>query len=258
MTAANGATAISQSAGAGRISRVLVVLNDPDSGLRRLASWWAADGLEIVTHPGPDGLPADLRGFAALALLGGGFMPDDDATAPWLVRERALARAAIDEGLPTLGICLGAQVLALVGGGSVRANHGAAERGSTELRRAPATGDDGIFVDVPAQFRVIENHRDQIVRLPDDAVLLASSSTCRNQAFRIGDNAWGVQFHPEVDAARLEHWDSAALAADGFDRDALVAGAAASEAETARTCRSLADAFARRVILGARASVASA
>ncbi|HEY8719643.1 type 1 glutamine amidotransferase [Pengzhenrongella sp.] len=227
--------------------RLLVVENDPDSGLRRLHPWFEAEGLTVEVRPGLHGLPANLDGYAGLVLLGGGLMPDDDAAAPWLARERVLAREAIDADLPTLGICLGAQLLALVDAGDVRANHGSPERGSTALTCTPAAREDGLFGAVPESFHAIENHRDVIVALPPGATLLASSAACRNQAFRLGSRVWGVQFHPEVDAARLTRWDSAALAAGGFDSDALAATAAANEPDTQRACRELARAFAAQV-----------
>ena len=119
---------------------------------------------------------------------------------------------------------------------------------SGPLTCTPAARRDGLFAAVPGSFHAIENHRDVIVALPAAATLLASSDTCRNQAFRIGRNVWGVQFHPEVDAARLQHWDSAALAAAGLDRDALVATATAHEPDTHRACRAMAHSFAVRVL----------
>ncbi|WP_202045235.1 MULTISPECIES: glutamine amidotransferase-related protein [unclassified Microbacterium] len=61
-------------------------------------------------------LPSSLEAYAGLVLLGGGLMPDDDDRAPWLAAERALAAEAIDRDLPTLGICLGGQLLAHVAG----------------------------------------------------------------------------------------------------------------------------------------------
>ena len=100
--------------------RVLVIVNSASSGPRRLGTWLrekAIDVDEVVGAEQP--LPASLDGYAGLVMLGGGLMPDDDDRAPWLAAERALAAEAIDRDLPTLGICLGGQLLAHVAGGEV-------------------------------------------------------------------------------------------------------------------------------------------
>ncbi len=76
-------------------------------------------------------LPTSLDGYAGLVMLGGGLMPDDDDRAPWLAAERALAAEAIARDLPTLGICLGGQLLAHVAGGEVAEKTGPIERGAT-------------------------------------------------------------------------------------------------------------------------------
>ena len=81
---------------------------------------------------------------------------------------------------------------------------------------------------------MIQNHRDSITTLPPGAVLLATSDACRVQAFRVGAAAWGVQFHPEADAARLTTWNETRLAAVGIDRAELVAQAMADSARQHR------------------------
>src|SRR5262245_29233995 len=125
--------------------RVVVVQNDERSGPGRLLGWLAEEGIDAVLIPGaqlPDHPSADVHPSAArppvarsrtrmelpdgrtgavdgLVLLGGGLLPDDDARAPFLARERALVRDAMEADLPVLGICLGAQLLAHVAGGTV-------------------------------------------------------------------------------------------------------------------------------------------
>ena len=95
---------------------VLVIVNSPTSGPRRLRRWLSEAGIEVIEKLGQDGLPETLDGVNGLVMLGGGFMPDDDSRAPWLAQERELAREAILRDLPTLGICLGAQILTHVAG----------------------------------------------------------------------------------------------------------------------------------------------
>lgn len=226
------------------MARALVVQNSPRSGLRRFADWWAADGLELEVRHGADGLPATLLGYDALVLLGGGFLPSDDARAPWLPGERALAREALASGLPTLGICLGGQLLAEVAGGEVRGKHGAPERGSTAIELTDACTGDALLRGLPRRIPMIENHEDSITALPAGATLLASSADHPNQAFRLGETAWGLQFHPEVAAPDLAAWSPQALAADGLDLAAVRAAASAAEPAASSAARTIAANFA--------------
>lgn len=226
-----------------RSPRMLAVRNAERSGLGRFLPWWEEMGLRVAEVTG-DAVPATPDGYDAVVLLGGGFLPDDDRRAPWLPAERALARRAVAEGVPLLGICLGAQVLAAATGGTVRGAHGRPERGSCPVALLPEAGADALFAGLPAGFRAIQNHRDQITALPPGAVRLAESDACPVQAFRVGERAWGVQFHPEAGADRLDRWDEAALADDGLDLRALRAEAERAEPESARHARRLAANFA--------------
>ncbi len=236
--------------------RVVVVQNSPRSGPGRLLGWLAEDGIDAVVVDGPD-LPEHLDGGAevvdGIVLLGARFMPDDDRHAPFLPRERALVGEALAAGVPVLGICLGAQLLTLVAGGEVTADSGETERGSCPVDLLAAAGDDSLFGGLTHydELRMIQNHKDSITTLPPGAVHLATSEHCRVQAFRVGAAAWGVQFHPEAAADRLSEWDETKLAADGFDRDALLAQATADAPVNTEQSRVLFGAFAE-VVRGAR------
>ncbi|MDF2144901.1 type 1 glutamine amidotransferase [Knoellia sp. p5-6-4] len=227
--------------------RVVAVRNSPGSPLARLADWFGEDGLDVTEVDGDDLHANDLDGAHGLVLLGGGYLPDDDATAPWLPRERALAAWALAHGTPLLGICLGAQLLAHVAGGRVVRDHGVPERGSCRVALTPDAVSDPLFGGLPAEFPAIQNHRDQVVDLPRGAVLLATSEVCRVQAFRVGAAAWGVQFHPEAAASRLDSWDDAALADDGIDPDELRRAAEVAEPRSAEAARELARRFAEQI-----------
>ena len=226
---------------------VLAILNDPDSSLGRYAGWLTEAGLEVTVRPGPEGLPQDLSGYAGLVMLGAGLMPDDDVQAPWLPDERRLAGAALEQEVPVLGICLGGQLLAMVGGGQVRTNYGPIERGATQIHLTPAAEGDDLFGVCPSAFYAIENHRDAITALPPEAVHLAYSTQCPNQAFRLGPAAWGLQFHPEASAENVARWDQAKVRADGFEPDDLLQFARSVEPESARVCRTVAEGFAHAV-----------
>ncbi|MGG5260748.1 type 1 glutamine amidotransferase [Phycicoccus avicenniae] len=222
--------------------RLLAVRNDPGSGPARFAEWLDEAGVELVVVPGDD-VPATPGGHDGVLLLGGGFMPDADERAPWLPRERRLAEACLEDGVPLLGICLGGQLLAHVAGGTVVADSGRPEHGSVTIQRTAAAVGDPLLGALPDAFPAIEHHRDEITVLPPGAVHLASSDTVAAQAFRVGNRAWGLQFHPEASADRLARWDAGRLAAEGFDLAALREAADAAEPHSEAAARALLDAF---------------
>ncbi|MEU4388175.1 type 1 glutamine amidotransferase [Promicromonospora sp. NPDC023805] len=224
------------------MTRVLVVLNSPTSLMGRFEQWLPEAGLEPVLLPGAD-LPENLDGFAGMVLLGGDFMPDDDLHHPFLARERRLTTEALDAGIPLLGLCLGGQLLAHVTGGGVTAQSGETERGMCALTVLPAAADDPLFGNLPGipdePLWMIENHEDSVTTLPPSATLLVSSGECPIQAFRVGERAWGLQFHPEARPERVATWDEAALSEEGIDRAALTAAAMVHAAENEAQSRAL-------------------
>jgi GMP synthase-like glutamine amidotransferase len=226
---------------------VLVVINSDGSGPRRLGRWLADEGVEVSLVRGADGLPEDLDGVDGLVMLGGGLMPDDDSAAPWLPAERGLAEQAIEEDLPTLGICLGGQLLAHVAGGCVAARTGPAERGSTMITPSVQGHEDPVISALGSGAPMIENHEDMITALPPRAVLLASSSAIENQAFRLGRHVRGVQFHPETGAEHLARWDDAAMRDHGLELADLIDEAQAADAANTEAARGLVRAFADQV-----------
>lgn len=230
------------------MSKVLMVINSTESGPRRAGEWLREAGIEtvdVVAEKAP--LPENLDGFDGLVMLGGGLLPYEDENAPWLATERELARQAIDADLPTLGICLGGQLLAHVGGGEVRGDYGTPESGAVLITTTAAGRNDPVLGVLGEGAHMIENHVDQITQLPADAVLLGRSADVENQAFRIGKRVWGLQFHPEVNAERIVQWDESALGKKGFDREKLVAKARAVDGENTRASKALIDAFAEQV-----------
>jgi GMP synthase-like glutamine amidotransferase len=207
------------------VTTVLIIENDRDSGPGTLLDWLDAREISPVIIRAWDGepVPASADGHAALILLGGGMLPDEDERSPWLPAERALLRQAHGR-VPVLGICLGAQLLAHTFGGEVQGKYGQPEKGVTSLTVLPAAADDVLLAGLPSTVRAVESHQDQITRLPEDAVLLMSSERCANQMLRIGQS-WGVQFHPEVEAERVRRWDPERVRSLGFDPDTVVADA---------------------------------
>jgi GMP synthase-like glutamine amidotransferase len=214
----------------------LVVENDPDDDVRRLGGWLTGAGLRLVTvrpHAGQR-LPDDLDGYAALVVLGGGQPAwpgaDGQPSSPWLPALETLLRRAVRHRVPTLAVCLGAQLLAIAGGGVVAPAAAGPELGPGLVARRDAADADLLFAAVPFLPDVIQWHHDEITELPPGAVLLAASTSYPHQAFRLGPAAWGLQFHIEPDPAMVATWaeHSADLLA-GLGRDPAGVVAAAEQ-----------------------------
>ncbi|MFF0227253.1 type 1 glutamine amidotransferase [Streptomyces sp. NPDC004629] len=232
----------------GRTATVLAVRSSADSGPGRWGRWLSQGGVEVETVRADAGAPVPRRlAHSALLVLGGGCLPDDDERAPWLAATRELMRQALADGVPVFGICLGGQMLAQVAGGRVAGEHGAPEFGSTVLTMRPEAGRDPLFQGLPEHPSALENHVAAIVALPAGAHWLAGSERCPYQAFRVGEAAWGVQFHPEAGPERIRRWSEERLRRHGMDRAELHRVAAERDPATARTWREVALRFATRV-----------
>ena len=193
-----------------------------------------------MTEPPPD----SIDGYAGVIALGGEPNPDQDARHPWLQAERELLAAAAAAGLPVLGVCLGAELLAQATGGRSDPLERTAV-GWVEVQTSAAAEDDPLLGAVPPRFITLEWHEFGFTP-PPDAVLLASSSS-GPQAFRWGERAWGLQFHPEADGAIVAGWAQGAgrkLRAVGVEPQSLVREAAAWTVPQRDLARCLGRAFA--------------
>ncbi len=196
----------------GAAPRVLVIAHEPHAGLGRLARTepFVAAVLDQRRPDQGEPLPTDLDGVAALVVLGGSMAAWEDDVAPWLPATRRLLAEGVERGLPTLGICLGAQLLALAAGGLVERGTEGLEVGLVAVRLGEAAADDALLG--PVRRRLGERlvvphwHGDAIIRLPAGAVRLATGERYSNQAFRLGTAAWGVQYHPEVSQEDWQDW----------------------------------------------------
>ncbi|MFC1639044.1 type 1 glutamine amidotransferase [Patescibacteria group bacterium] len=136
----------------------------------------------------------------------------------------AVLEEARRRGLPILGNCFGAQIMAHVFGGSVVDDYENEEIGTYEIEKTAAAADDPLFGPLPERFLAMEGHHNRADRLPPDAVLLARSELCEAQAFRLGDEPhYAIQFHPELDQERflwrLDYYRASyAAKAEEFDR----------------------------------------
>ncbi|OZM69923.1 glutamine amidotransferase [Amycolatopsis antarctica] len=187
--------------------RLLLIQPGPDDPPGPLGEWLTEAGADIdLRHPPRDELPDTLDGYDALVVLGGGMDCDDDAGHPWLPAVRLLLGSAVTRGLPTLGVCLGSQLLAASVGGRVGRGADGPEVGGCLVSKKDAAWIDPLFADLPLMQDVVQFHRDVITQLPAGAELLASSPIYPNQAFRVGRCAYGVQFHIETTPDILRLW----------------------------------------------------
>lgn len=119
---------------------------------------------------------------------------------PWMEDEAAWVREAVNAEVPLLGICFGHQMLAYALGGQVADNAHGPEMGTVIVHLTKRAQDDFLFMGMPSPLAVQASHGQSVTRLPAGAILLAGNEHDGNHAFRVGECAWGLQFHPEYDA----------------------------------------------------------
>ncbi len=186
----------------------LVVTHSASEGPGTLAAWLPEAGLdlEVVAPWNGEQLPPELAAYDALVVMGGPQQAYDDGSAPWLRATKELLRLAVADSVPTLAICLGAQLLAEATGGRVEKGAAGVEAGARLVAKRDIAWDDELFADVPFTPTVVQWHEDAVVDLPPGAVLLAGSSRYAHQAFRVGSRAWGLQFHIETPPEMVRQW----------------------------------------------------
>ncbi len=178
---------------------LLAIQHVPWEGPHRILD--ACRDLRVKTVKPLAGQPLPDHGEVAGAVVMGGPMNVDEVERfPGLAAEREWLAEAVGRGMPVLGICLGAQLLARALGAEVRP-------GEREVGFAPvevAAAEDPLLGGLAPRTEALHWHGD-CFDLPDGAELLASSPLTPCQAFRTG-TAWGILFHPEADFALIEAW----------------------------------------------------
>jgi GMP synthase-like glutamine amidotransferase len=185
--------------------RVLAIVHQRDAGPGVFADAIRSCGVELDTwmRAESDSAPADPAGYDAVLIFGGAMHADQEDLHPWLRDEKELLVDLLGRGVPLLGVCLGAQLLAEAGG-AVPRRASEPEIGWHEVVLTPEGAKDSLLAPLAPDFEAFQWHSYEF-SLPPGATPLARSDVCL-QAYRIDRSAWGIQFHAEVSPADAEAW----------------------------------------------------
>lgn len=152
--------------------------------------------LRVVRLYAGDPVPADLDDVDGVVSMGGPMNTDQADQFPWIDQEAAFIKAAHEAGLPIVGVCLGAQLIAHALGGKVQ-KMDAPEIGWLPVNQFRPGFPDTVFGGIPWKTNQLHTHSQQVTELPPGGVLLASSDACKHQAFRVGLTTYAFQYHFE-------------------------------------------------------------
>jgi GMP synthase (glutamine-hydrolysing) len=186
--------------------RVLAVVHQPDAGPGVFADEMSSRGVELerweLSRRGA-GPPREIAAYDAILTFGGSMHADQEDAHPWLRFEKDFLEAMVDDGMPLLAVCLGAQLLAEAAGGEARRAK-RPEIGWHEVEVTEEGAADPLLGPLAPRFIGLQWHSYEAVP-PAGAEVLARSPVCA-QAFRLGELIWGIQFHAEVTGADLAGW----------------------------------------------------
>lgn len=217
--------------------RITVIEHEAAAPLGHLSGWLGLPCDVVRPYEGEE-IPE--RAADGLIVLGGEAAAWEDERFPWLPATRALLRRAVGDGTPTLGVCLGAQLLTSACGGTVERGAAGLEAGVCEVAALPAAAGDPLMAGI-GRAPAVQFHRDAMTELPPGAVPLLTGDRYPNQAYRLGEAAWAVQFHPEATPEIFASW------AAGTGQEHLTEQVRAAAPTLRATWRPVAEAFARVV-----------
>jgi GMP synthase (glutamine-hydrolysing) len=190
------------------MAKILVIQHNDDDNLNDLAAPFLEAGLEIVQwHAEKTAAPVEsLAGFSGLVSLGAFAGVEEEDETPWMPVERRLIEEALEVEMPVLGLCFGSQLLASVAGAQV-GKSGSPEVGWYSVEMTEEAASDPLMSVLGPQPDVIQYHYDTF-NWPssNEEVTILGTANGMNQAFRVGKNAWGTQFHIELNLPTTLGW----------------------------------------------------
>ncbi|HEU4515144.1 MAG TPA: type 1 glutamine amidotransferase [Nocardioidaceae bacterium] len=228
---------------------ILVVEHEAQCPSGWMGEWLDEAGCAVdVRRPyAGDALPWRLDEHRSMLVLGGSMDAYSEDRFPWLADVKRLVRAAAEEHVPVLGICLGHQLAAVALGGAVRRNPRGQQIGVLEVGWAPAAASDPLLGAVSSARTAVQWNNDIVTIPPTATQVLARAGTGELQAARFAHTVWGVQCHPEAGADIVEEWaaqDRDSARERGVDVDEYVARVAAATHELRDSWKPLATSFA--------------
>jgi GMP synthase (glutamine-hydrolysing) len=186
--------------------RALAIVHQTDAGPGVFAEEMRARGVELdewLLSERGTGPPVDVANYDAVLTFGGAMHADQEERHPWLRFEKDFLAAMVDDRMPMLAVCLGSQLLAEAGGGRAR-RASEPEIGWYEVEITEEGRADPVIGPLAPRFTAFQWHSYEALPA-DGAAILARSPVC-SQAYRLGEVAWGIQFHAEVSAADAQRW----------------------------------------------------
>lgn len=235
--------------------KVAILQHVAPEGPGLVADALRAEGVALETCRVDEGapVPREVAPYAGLVVMGGPMSAYDADRLVHLRDELRLIEAFLRAGRPILGVCLGSQLLAAALGARVRPG-AQKEIGWIPVELEPAHEADALLAGAPARLTPLQWHGD-VFDLPRGATRLARSALTENQAFRHGEDAWGLLFHLEATADQLSRMVAAfpdELRAAGVDRAAMIAQAGPRLEALAPVADRAFRAFARRLAASQR------
>jgi GMP synthase-like glutamine amidotransferase len=218
---------------------ILVLRHEPFEHLGHIADIFTGHKIPFryrdLQEPVDPQAGSQLQGHDGLVIMGGPQSANDPL--PGLAAEIEIIASAVEQQIPVLGICLGAQLIAKTLGARVYRN-AEKEIGWAPVFFTEAAQSDPLFSGLPSPTTFFHWHGETF-DLPADTDWLAYSDLCRHQAFRYGKNVYGVQFHPEITPGMIVDWSD--QPANCGDVDGLAAPIEAHSFDSAPLARRMVD-----------------